>query len=282
MKQMQTGVLRSIAELRAAILEGKLGPKPESLSVTGSSYIYQTTQFPSSMTKYHNYYLLLRVESYFGACSHTTDQLKMENAAQFSGLSLDAALRDERLPVQIAAMDAYLGVVYSHQKHCTKVVNIPAGTPIQKAKLRDALIADIAHIKASQKVALIGVVNPLVEAIKQCGGICLPCDLQLNETQWGEAVEKDMESVLDHADSVICTAMTLGNRTFDRILERVREKQIPLTVYAQTGSAVVAQFMSKGVTALVAEPFPFTQFSAEASQLFCYTSRKEKKDINES
>ncbi|RIE03221.1 hypothetical protein D3H35_20375 [Cohnella faecalis] len=266
----------SVSELREAILEGKLGPKPEVLPVTGSSSIYQTTQFPSSKIKYHNHYLLLRVESYFGACSHTTDQLDWEAAAQLSGLSLDAVLRDERLPVQIAAMDAYLGVVYPHQKHCTQVVDIPAGTPIQKAKLRDALIADMADIKASQKVALIGVVNPLVEAIRQRGGTCLPCDLQLEETQWGDAVEKDMDRVLDRADSVICTAMTLSNGTFDRIVERVRVRGIPLTVYAQTGSAVIAQFRTKGVTSLIAEPFPFTQFSAGASQLYCYSSGKGK------
>lgn len=278
---MQTRARYSVTDLREAILEGKLGPRPDTLSVTGSSSIYQTTQFPSSMIKYHNYYLLLRVEAYFGACSHTADQLDMAAAAQFSGLSLDTVLRDERLPVQIAAMDAYLGVVYPHSNHYTEVVEIPSGTPIEKAKLRDSLIADMAEIQVSQQVALIGVVNPLVEAIQQRGGTCLPCDLQLQQTQRGEAVEPDMERVLDRADSVICTAMTLGNGTFDRILERVGERKIPLIVYAQTGSAIAAQFMGKGVTALIAEPFPFTQFSAAASQLYCYTSGKEKGDAHE-
>jgi hypothetical protein len=277
---MATLDLLAVADLHKAILEGALGPKPDTLAVTGSSSIYQTTQFPSSMVKYHNYYLLLRVESYFGACSYTPDQLVTDAAAQLSGLSLDTVLRDERLPVQIAAMDAYLGVVYAHQEHCDKVTSILAGTPIQKAKLRDALIADMADIQPAQKVALIGVVNPLVEAITRRGGICLPCDLQLEQTQWGDVVEKDMENVLDRADSVICTAMTLGNGTFDRILERVRERRVPFTVYAQTGSAIVAQFMDKGVTALIAEPFPFTQFSAAVSPLYCYTSGKEKGDAH--
>lgn len=270
---MQTYSPNTVADVLEDILEGKLGPKPDTLTVTGSSYVYQTTQFPTSTTKYHNYYLLLRVESYFGACSHTADQLNLEIAAQFSGLSLDTVLQDKRLPVQIAAMDAYLGVVKSHSEHCSTQVDIPSGTPIQKAKQRDALIADIAQIKPAQQVALIGVVNPLVEAIKFRGGICLPCDYQLEKTQCGEIVEKDMDNVLGRADAIICTAMTLSNGTFDRILASARERQISLTVYAQTGSAVIAQFMGKGVTALVAEPFPFTQFSAAASQLYCYGSR---------
>src|SRR5690554_3605662 len=273
MKRLQTSAQGSVADLLQAILEGKLGFRAVDFNVTGSSYIYQTTQFPSSTTKYHNHYLLIRVESYFGACSHTSDQLDMNVAAELSGLPLDRVLQDERLPVQIAAMDAYLGVVYPHPDYCAKIVDIAAGTPLEKARQRDSLIAHMANIEAGQKVALIGVVNPLVEAIQQRGGICLPCDYQLQETQWGDVVEKDMNHVLDQADSVICTAMTLGNGTFDRILETVRERQIPLTVYAQTGSAVIAQFVGKGVTALVAEPFPFTQFSGGASQLYGYSSR---------
>lgn len=143
------------------------------------------------------------------------------------------------------------------------------------------LIANTATIQAGEKVALIGVVNPLVEAIKQSGGTCLPCDLHLKETQWGETVEKDMDIVLDQANRVICTGMTLSNGSFDHILSRVRERKIPLTVYAQTGSAVIAQFVKQGVTSLVAEPFPFTQFSATASQLYCYSSREEQQHVNE-
>lgn len=259
-------------DLRKSILSGKLGPKPNELTVTGASYIYQTTQFPSSSTKYHNYYLLVRVESYFGACAHNLEQLDMNIAAELSGLPLDVALLDKRLPVQIATMDAYLGLVFPHDKHCSKIEMIPGGPPLQKAKKRDQVIAKMANVKEKQNVALIGVVNPLVEAIKSQGATCLPCDYQLKETEWGEPVEQNMEVVLEKADNVICTAMTLSNGTFDRILEVVREKNIPLTVYAQTGSAIIAQFLNNGVTSLVAEPFPFTQFSGSTSQLYCYST----------
>jgi hypothetical protein len=263
---------RFVGNLLEQITMGNLGKNPGELSITGASSIYQTTQFPLSKTKYHNYYLLLRVESYFGACSHTVAQLDMKIAAELSGVPLLSALNDARLPVNIAAMDAYLGVVYSHTNNCFNIVEIPSGTPIEKAMFRDTLIAESADIKPSSKVALIGVVNPLIEAIKQRNGICLSCDLQMEETQWGEKIEKDMEKVLNIADNVICTGMTLSNGTFDRILERVLEKNIPLTVYAQTGSAVIAQFVGKGVTSLVAEPFPFSQFNAGSTQLYCYKS----------
>jgi hypothetical protein len=264
--------MNSVSELKEKILAGELGTHPKDMWVTGASYIYQTTQFPLSETKYHNYYLLVRVESYFGSCCHIPEQLDISFAEKCSGRPLDTVIEDVTLPVQIAAMDGYLGVIYPHEKNCSSNVSIPAGTPIQKAEARDKTISQIANIEKGQKVALIGVVNPLVKAIKEREGICLPCDLQLRKTQWNEAVEKDMEKVLDKADNVICTAMTLSNGTFDRILEVVRNRNIPLTVYAQTGSAVVAQFVGNGVTNLIAEPFPFTQFSASSSELYCYTT----------
>ena len=103
-----------------------------------------------------------------------------------------------------------------------------------------------------------------------CPILHIPCDLQMERTQWGDPVEKDMEKVLDSADGVICTGMTLSNGTFDRVVERVLERNIPLTVYAQTGSAVAARFVGNGITSLLAESFPFSQFSANATRVFCY------------
>jgi len=266
----------TVADLRDAVLAGRLGVRPEELTVTGCSTIYQTTQLPASRAQYHNRYLLMRVEASFGACSHTADQLPPEAAAEWSGMPLDAALSDVRLPVRIAAMDAYLGAVLPHEQHAGRAVDIQPGTPGEKAARRDALIAELADVRPAQKVALIGVVNPLVAAIRQRGGVCLPCDLALDVTEWGDAVEKDMYRVLDEADSVISTGMTMGNGTFDAIVQRVRERGIPLTVYAQTGSAVAARFVGRGVTSLVAEPFPFTQFSAGPSRIYLYRHDSSK------
>lgn len=261
---------KNVNELWAAIMNGDTETPVSDFTVTGASYIYQTTQFPGSSTKYHNYYLLLRVGSYFGACSHVPEQLTVDAGGELSGKSLESCVTDSRLPVRIAAMDAYFGMVYPHEKQCSKTVVLPGGTSTEKADFRDNLIADIANIKQGMKIALIGVVNPLIAAIRKRGGICLPCDLQMETTQWGDTVERDMEKVLNSADGVICTGMTLSNGTFDRVIERVLERNTPLTVYAQTGSAIAARFVGCGITSLVAEPFPFSQFSADATHVFCY------------
>ncbi|MYS11529.1 hypothetical protein GTW71_35045, partial [Streptomyces sp. SID6041] len=64
--------------------------------------------------------------------------------------------------------------------------------------------------------------------------------------------------------------MTLSNGSFDTILDRCRHRGIPLVVYAQSGSAVARAFLGSGVTALSAEPFPFSQFSADETVLYRY------------
>jgi len=71
---------------------------------------------------------------------------------------------------------------------------------------------------------------------------------------------------------VVATGMTLSNGTFDPILDHCRTREVPLVVYAQTGSAVSRAFLGAGVTALSAEPFPFSQFSAEPTTLYRYRS----------
>jgi hypothetical protein len=175
--------------------------------------------------------------------------------------------------VRVAALDAYLSRVRPHREAPeAEQITLPTGTPEQRARARDAAIAGLLDIAPGARVALIGVVNPLIEAIRARGGTCLPCDLNLRTTQWGEPVCDDMTEVLARADAVVATGMTLSNGTFDLILEHCRQRALPLVVYAQTGSAVARAFLSAGVTAVSAESFPFSQFSADATVLYRYTA----------
>ena len=62
-----------------------------------------------------------------------------------------------------------------------------------------------------------------------------------------------------------------GDRAvFDEIVRVCRSREVPLIVYAQTASAVARHFLGSGVTALSAEPFPFSQFSADPTVLYRY------------
>jgi hypothetical protein len=262
----------SVADLTAEVLAGARGPAPADLDITSAFWLHHTTRLPGADVTYRNYYVLLRVEEVFGACSFESGELDPAYCADTSGRTLaDVLSSNDPLPVRIAALDAYLAAVEPHHTvpYAEEVV-LPAGTPDVRARARDAAVAGLLDVAEGTKVALIGVVNPLVDAITERGGVCLPCDFNLRETASGLPVSRDMTEVIDAADAVVATGMTLSNGSFDVLLTRCREQSKPLAVYAQTGSAVARAFLGAGVTALSAEPFPFSQFSSCPSSLYRY------------
>ncbi|MFD8934461.1 Rossmann-like domain-containing protein [Streptomyces sp. NPDC059578] len=262
---------RSVPELRRAVLDGAYGPSPRELTVTSAFWLHHTTRLAGGDVTYRNHYLLLRSGDAFGACSFEADGPHPDLCADASGRTLDELIRHEVPCVGIAALDAYLARVRPHRDTGTaESVTLPTGTPEQRARARDAAVAGLLDIAPGARVALIGVVNPLVAAIREQGGVCLPCDFNLRTTQWGDPVTDDMHQVLAEADAVVATGMTLGNGSFDVILDHCRTRRTPLVVYAQTGSAVARAFLGSGVHALSAEPFPFSQFSADRTALYRY------------
>lgn len=261
----------SVADLIEAARTGAFDTDPAQQHAVGAFFVRQSTQFPGTAQKYRNYYLVLRVGSGFGGCCVEADELDPSVAEELSGRSVAALLDDARLPVRIAALDAFLSMVRPHAQaaHVDRML-LPHGTPLERAIARDAAIAGLLRIQPGQRVALIGVVNPLVAAIQARGGVCLPCDFNLTHTADGVAVRGDMHAVLSEADAVIATGMTLGNGSFDAILATARERGLPLTVYAQTGSSIVPHFLGHGVSAVSSEPFPFSQFSADPTPIWLY------------
>ncbi|HEX8614103.1 MAG TPA: ATP-grasp domain-containing protein [Telluria sp.] len=261
----------NVAGLIEDVQCGLYGPAPASMHVVGASWISQSTRFPGTQQTYRNYYLVLRVGAAFGACCIERDALDPTIAPALAGSSVADLLVDPRLPVRIAALDAYLNAVRpARESALAQAMLLPAGAPPVRAVARDNAIAALVSIKPGQRVGLIGVVNPLVEAITQNGGICLPCDFNMERTQSGLEVSRDMLPILETADMIIATGMTLSNGSFDAILMAARRRGIPLIVYAQTGSGIIPRFLGDGVAAVCAEPFPFSQFSADPTSVFLY------------
>jgi len=252
------------------VLAGKVGVPPSEMVATSVFWVHHGTRLAGGNTTYLNQYVLVRVGQSFGGCAFDAGEIDPTICRDASGSGLDTLLRTAPLPLRIAALDAYLAVLKPHRESGAEAVTLPAGPPEVRARARDAAIAGLLDIEPGAKIGLIGVVNPLVAAIRDRGGLCLPCDLNLRVTQWGEPITPDMSGVIDAADAVVATGMTLGNGSFDEILRRCRDREIPLIVYAQTGSAVARAFLPSGVTALSAEPFPFSQFSAEPTVLYRY------------
>lgn len=258
-------------ELFAAALGGELGPDPARSTATSVFWIHHGTRLAGGDVTYLNQYVLVRLGGSFGGCAFEAGEIGPEVCRAASGSPLDVLLREGPLPLRIAALDAYLAELRPHRDAPdAEPVLLPAGPPEVRAVARDTAIAGLLDIAPGAGVGLIGVVNPLVAAIRERGGVPLPCDFNLRTTQWGDEVTDDMRHVLDTADAVVATGMTLGNGSFDAILDRCRTRDVPLIVYAQSGAAVARAFLGAGVTALSAEPFPFSQFSAEPTALYRY------------
>ncbi|MFJ4338324.1 Rossmann-like domain-containing protein [Streptomyces sp. NPDC088915] len=253
------------------VLAGVHGPPPAETVATSVFWIHHGTRLAGGDTTYLNQYVLVRLGGSFGGCAFEAGDIDPAICREASGTPLDVLLREAPRPLRIAALDAYLSEARPHRAaEDAEPVVLPAGTPEVRARARDAAIAGLLDIAPGAEVGLIGVVNPLVAAIRERGGTPLPCDFNLKATQWGDPVTTDMHEVLDRAEAVVATGMTLGNGSFDTILERCRTRGVPLVVYAQSGSAVARAFLGSGVTALSAEPFPFSQFSAEETILYRY------------
>ncbi|MGW8065402.1 Rossmann-like domain-containing protein [Streptomyces ziwulingensis] len=263
--------MKNTEELLAAVLAGDHGPHPAGLVATSVFWVHHGTRLAGGNTTYLNQYLLVRLGDSFGACAFEAGEVDASICRDASGAPLDTLLREAPRPLRIAALDACLSTAHPHREAAeAEPVTLPAGTPETRALARDAAIAGLLDIDAGARVGLIGVVNPLVAAIRERGGDPLLCDFNLRTTQWGDPVTDDMHEVLGTADAVVATGMTLSNGSFDTVLARCRERGVPLVVYAQTGSAVARAFLGQGVTALSAEPFPFSQFSAEPTTLYRY------------
>ncbi|WP_435112597.1 Rossmann-like domain-containing protein [Nocardiopsis synnemataformans] len=238
---------------------------------TSVFWLHHGTRLAGGDTTYLNHYVAVRVGGAFGACAFEDGQIAPDLCREASGAPLAELLTRGPLPLRVAALDAHLAHTAPHREDPrAEPVTLPAGTPEQRAEARDAAVASLVPITEGARIALIGVVNPLVAAIRERGGECLPCDLNLRTTRWGDPVSESMEEVVDAADAVVATGMTLGNGTFDPLLARCRERGVPLYVYAQSASAVARAFLGHGVDGVSAEPFPFSQFSADPTRLYRY------------
>jgi hypothetical protein len=263
----------TVEGLVADVLAGRHGTDPAEVVATSVFWATHGTRLAGGDVTYRNRYVLVRVGRSFGASAVPAEREGPE-VSEESGCTVARLLAADQPPgVRVAALDAYLAETAPHRDDPrAEPVVLPAGTPEQRAVARDAAIAGLLDVEAGSTVALIGVVNPLVAAIRDRGAACLPCDLTLTRTQWGDEVSRDSDEVIDAADAVVATGMTLSNGTFDGIVGRCRARGIPLTVYAQTGSAVAREFLGAGVAAVCAEPFPFSQFSADETRLYRYRS----------
>jgi hypothetical protein len=249
----------------------RIGAEPSEVRVTGAWLTLQRSHHVGRHGGYRNTVVSLRVGRSVGSCYAEPGELEPAVIDNCIGQSLAELLRHSAPPVRIAALDAFLSEQFPHGACGAREVVIPSGTSAEKSVYRARTVVGLLG-SVRGRVALIGVVNSLVQAIRERGCECLPCDLVATHTEWGEPVERDMHVVVERADAVVATGMTLANGSFDRLLEHVRARNLPLVVYAQSGSAIVPRFLGRGVSAVSAEPFPFFSMHGGPTPIYLYTA----------
>lgn len=264
---------RCTAELTAAVRAGRLGPDPARQRISVAFVTRQGARHDTREQGYRNQVLSLRVGAAVGSCAFEADELPDEVAYDCVGRPVTELLDHPAGAVRVAALDAYLMAARPHAVAADQTVPLPGGSSLVKSLARAAAVVRLLPAAAGPTVLVVGVVNSILHELRRRGLRYLPCDLAGGRTEWGEPCRPDATGLLDAADAILASGMTLGNGTFDPLLRHARETGKPLVVFAQTGSAVLPWFLGAGLTAVSAEPYPFFWLDGGPTAIHHYRHR---------
>lgn len=248
----------SVRELAARVRAADLGPDPAALRVSAAFTTTQAVRHDGRTRGYRNEVLSLRLGSAVGSCATEPGEADPGTLDTCVGSTVRQLLDADTAAVRTAALDAYLMHALPHtEANGARPCPIPAGSSLDRSRARARVVIDLLGPAPGGPVLVVGVVNSLLEALRERGTAYVPCDLKGGRTEWGEPVRTDMSAELDRCDAVLASGMTLGNGTFGPLLAHARATGKPLVMFAQTGSAVLPRFVGAGVTAVCAEPYPF-------------------------
>lgn len=232
----------------------------------------QAAQHSGRRSGYVNTVLSVRVGAAVGSCAAEPAELDDEVVREVVGVDVAALLDHPVRAVRVAVLDAYLADSVPHAQHPrAHTRRVSAGTSLEKSMARARAVADLVRVPPGGRVAVIGVVNSLLVALRERGIAYVPCDYKSGSTEWGETVVPEHERAIDESDAVLASGMVLGNGTFDDIVELCGARNLPLVVFAQTGSAIFREMVGREVTALSAEPYPFFWLDGGDTDIHLYS-----------
>ncbi|WP_243788331.1 Rossmann-like domain-containing protein [Saccharopolyspora gloriosae] len=250
---------------------GAEGPEPDQATAAVAFLTVQAARHTGRGTGYVNTVLSVRVGSAVGSCAVEPGALDEDAVRDIVGRSVAELLEHPLQPVRVAALDAYLAATAPHATHpLARPVRVPAGDSLAKSMARARAVAAITQVPEGGRVAVIGVVNSLLAALRERGLSYVPCDLKGGRTEWDEPILEDHAAAIEDADAVLASGMVLGNGTFDEIAAACAARELPLTMFAQTGAAVLRELLGGPVRALSAEPYPFFWLFGEETTIHTY------------
>ncbi|MFF4012441.1 Rossmann-like domain-containing protein [Streptomyces sp. NPDC001717] len=250
--------VRTVDQLIEAVRAGSYGPDPAQELIALAFTTAQAVRHAGRGSGYRNEVLSLRLDAAVGSCAVEPGRLSAAALDDCVGASVAELLDHPTLPVRVAALDAYLSRVRPHiPEHGARPYDLPAGSSLHRSRARARAVVDLLPAAGSRRVLVVGVVNSLLEQLRERGTGYVPCDLKGGTTEWGEHVRTDALAEVERCDAILASGMTLGNGTFQPLLDHAVATGKPLVMFAQTGSAVLPRFLGAGVSAVSAEPYPF-------------------------
>ncbi|MFE3110662.1 Rossmann-like domain-containing protein [Kitasatospora indigofera] len=258
-------------DLIARALARGYGLDPAQQRITVAFTTTQAVRHDGRTCAYRNEVLSLRVGAAVGSCAVEPGALPATTLEDCVSATV-AELLTHPLPcVRVAALDALLMLAYPHTTaNGARPHSLAPGSSIAKSRARARAVVELLPLENVRRVLVVGVVNSLLEQLHHLGIDYLPCDLKGGTTERGEHIHTDAAARLDDCDALLVSGMTLGNGTFDMFLDHARDTGKPLVMFAQTGSAVLPQFLGRGVSAVCAEPYPFFWLDGGPGTIFRY------------
>ncbi|MFC8454635.1 Rossmann-like domain-containing protein [Kitasatospora sp. NPDC057223] len=245
-------------ELTDRALAGGYGLDPARQRIVVAFTTSQAVHHDGRAGGYRNEVLSLRLGEAVGSCAVEPGSLPGSAADDCVGATVAELLAHPLPAVRVAALDALLLLARPHTPaNGARPYPLAAGSSLAKSRARARAVVSLLPLGRVRSVLVVGVVNSLLEQLREHGTGYLPCDLKGGSTEWGEPVRTDAVALLDHCDAILASGMTLGNGSLDRLAGHARATGKPLVLFAQTGSAVLPQLIGAGVSAVCAEPYPF-------------------------
>lgn len=261
----------SYEDLVAGVLAGRFGPDPRTRHIAMAFTTRQSVRHPGRGSGYRNEVLSLRLGAAVGSCAVEPGELPAGVVDDCVGADVAALLGHRLSPVRVAALDTYLMAVLPHGPGSgARPWPLPAGDSLERSRARARAVVGLLDTPPGSTVLVVGVVNSLLEALRERGLAYVPCDLKGGTTEWGEPVRTDAPAELEGCDAILASGMTLGNGSFEPLREHALRHGKPLVVFAQTGSAVLPRLIGAGVTAVSAEPYPFFWLDGAAGTVHRY------------
>ena len=259
----------TLTDLLELVRGGGLGPDPAKCAVSVGFTTRQGARHATRGQSYRNTVVSLRVEDAVGSCA--VEDVADHEVHDCVGSTVLDLLGHPNPAIRTAALDAYLAHARPHHLSATKSIIVGPGSSLAKSMARAEAVVDLLDPAPGDRVLVVGVVNSLLHHLRERGATYVACDLKGGRTEWDEPITT--AASLDGCDLVLASGMTVGNGTFEPLLQRAVAAGTPMVLFAQTAAAVLPWFIGSGVRAVSAEPYPFFWLDGGPTTIHHYTER---------